>query len=60
MPMLDVVLYNGTVITQANPALAQAVGVRDGRIAHVGTTADLLSLAGAHTTCDASPGSTSW
>src|SRR6185503_13412663 len=47
--MLDVVLYNGTVITQSNPALAQAVGVRDGRITHVGTTADLLSLAGAHT-----------
>jgi len=47
--MLDVVLYNGTVITLANPALAQAVGVRDGRIATVGTTADLLSLAGPHT-----------
>jgi predicted amidohydrolase YtcJ len=47
--MLDVVLYNGTVITQANPALAQAVGIRDGRIAQVGTSADLLARAGAGT-----------
>src|SRR6185436_14760526 len=47
--MLDVVLYNGTVITQASPALAQAVGVREGRIAQVGSTADLLAQAGAAT-----------
>jgi predicted amidohydrolase YtcJ len=44
--MLDVVLYNGSVITQANPPLAQAVGVQAGRIARVGTTADLLAQAG--------------
>ena len=48
--MLDVVLYNGSVLTQAGPAVAQAVGIRDGRIAQVGASADLLANAGAATT----------
>jgi predicted amidohydrolase YtcJ len=47
--MLDLVLYNGSVITQAAPALAQAVGIRRGRITQVGTTADVLERAGAET-----------
>src|SRR6185503_7974170 len=47
--MLDVVLYNGTVLTQAKPALAQAVGIREGRIAQVGTTAEVLAASGAGT-----------
>ena len=36
----DVVLYNGRVLTQAKPATAEAVAVRDGRIAWVGRSAD--------------------
>src|SRR6185503_1795348 len=63
--MLDVVLYNGTVLTHAKPfdsprdprerlaqdrpALAQAVGIREGRIATVGTTAEVLAASGAGT-----------
>ena len=47
--MLDVVLYNGSVVTQADAGLAQAVGIRDGRIAQVGSTADVLAAAGAAT-----------
>jgi predicted amidohydrolase YtcJ len=38
----DVLLYNGRVLTQATPDVATAVAVRDGRIASVGASADLL------------------
>jgi predicted amidohydrolase YtcJ len=38
----DVVLHNGRVLTQTTPALASAVLVRDGRIAAVGSSADVL------------------
>jgi predicted amidohydrolase YtcJ len=48
-PILDLVLYNGNVLTQVDSTIAQAVGVRDGCIAHVGTTADVLAAAGAKT-----------
>ena len=34
--MLDLVLYNGRVLTQTAPPVAAAVGVRDGRIVAVG------------------------
>src|SRR4051794_756866 len=47
--MLDLVLHNGSVITLAMPALAQAVGIRGGRVAQVGTSADVLEGAGAAT-----------
>ena len=44
--MLDLVLFNGNVLTQANTGVAAAVGVRDGRIACVGSTADVLQATG--------------
>jgi hypothetical protein len=44
--MLDLVLYNGNVLTQANTSVADAVGVRDGRVARVGSTSDVLQCAG--------------
>ena len=44
--MLDLVLHDGNVLTQAGSVRAQAVGVRDGRIACVGTTGDVLNAAG--------------
>jgi len=44
--MLDLVLHGGNVLTQAGSVGAQAVGVRDGRIACVGTTSDVLNAAG--------------
>jgi predicted amidohydrolase YtcJ len=47
--MLDVALYNAEVLTQAHQARAQAVGIRGGRIACVGTTADVLNAAGPNT-----------
>src|SRR6266496_757659 len=47
--MLDLVLHGGTVLTQANPARAQAVGVRDGRIVCVGSSAEVLKGAGPST-----------
>jgi hypothetical protein len=37
----DIFLHNGHVLTQAHPAVASAVVVRDGRIASVGDSADL-------------------
>jgi predicted amidohydrolase YtcJ len=43
--MLDVVLYNGVVLTQAHPASAQAVGIREGRIALVGRNETVLEAA---------------
>jgi predicted amidohydrolase YtcJ len=47
--VLDLVLYNGVVLTQTAAPPAQAVGVRDGRIAFVGRTADALNAATAAT-----------
>jgi predicted amidohydrolase YtcJ len=47
--MLDLVLYNGRVLTQAAAPLATAVGVRGGRIAAVGRAEDVMPLAGAST-----------
>lgn len=44
--MLDLVLFNGNVLTQANPRVAAAVGVRDGRIARVGSDSDVLQESG--------------
>jgi predicted amidohydrolase YtcJ len=47
--MLDLVLYNGRVLTQAGPPLAEAVGICDGRIAAVGRVEDVMRGAGATT-----------
>jgi hypothetical protein len=47
--VLDLVLHNGVVLTQTAAPPAQAVGVRDGRIACVGKTADVLNGATAAT-----------
>jgi predicted amidohydrolase YtcJ len=44
--MLDLVLHNGVVLTHATPAVAEAVGIRDGRIACVGSNDDVLHAAG--------------
>jgi predicted amidohydrolase YtcJ len=44
--MLDLVLHNSTVLTQANPPMAAAVGVRDGRIVTVGDDEAVLREAG--------------
>jgi predicted amidohydrolase YtcJ len=47
--MFDLVLYNGRVLTQTAASGAEAVGVRDGRIAAVGRTSDVMHAAGAAT-----------
>ena len=47
--MLDLVLYNGIVLTQATPASASAVGVRAGRIVCVGDDSSVLSAAASAT-----------
>ena len=47
--MADLLLYNGNVRTQSIPARATAVLVRDGRIAAVGDSADLLPSANGRT-----------
>jgi predicted amidohydrolase YtcJ len=47
----DALLYNGRVLTQTEPAVAAAVAIRDGRIAEVGDSADLLRSASERTTC---------
>jgi predicted amidohydrolase YtcJ len=47
--MTDVLLYNGQVLTQATPATASALAVRDGRIAAVGDSAELLRSANQRT-----------
>lgn len=46
--MLDLALFNGTILTQANGAKpgVEAVGVSSGRIACVGAAADVLAAAG--------------
>jgi predicted amidohydrolase YtcJ len=48
--VVDLVLYNGRVLTvDAGFRVAQAIAVRDGRIAAVGTSAEMLALAGTAT-----------
>src|SRR5712671_3836936 len=47
--MLDLVLYNGRVLTQAASPVAAAIGVRGGRIAAVGRAEDVMHQAGACT-----------
>jgi hypothetical protein len=47
--MLDLVLHNGVVLTQANSEGATAVGVREGRVAIVGDDRSVLREAGAAT-----------
>jgi hypothetical protein len=44
--MLDLVLHNATILTQAIPAVAAAVGVRDGRIMVVGDDDAVMREAG--------------
>ena len=52
-PEVDRVLLNGMVITvDQDFTLAEAVAIRDGRIAAVGTTEEIRSLAGSHTRTD--------
>ena len=41
--MLDLVLHNGAILTQAAPPRAEAVGVRNGRIAHVGNNTQVMA-----------------
>ena len=45
----DTIYVNGDIYTQATPARAQALAVRDGRIVAVGTNDDVRKLKGAHT-----------
>lgn len=47
--MLDLVLYNGRVLTQAASPSADAVAVRDGRIAAVGRAENVMREAGPST-----------
>ncbi|MFN8063090.1 MAG: amidohydrolase [Vicinamibacterales bacterium] len=47
--MFDLLLFNGTILTQTVPTAATAVGVRDGRITRVGDTDTLLAAADAST-----------
>ena len=45
----DLVLYNGTILTQGQPTVARAVAIHDGRIVGVGSTEEVLNVAGAAT-----------
>ena len=45
----DAIFLNGDIYTQATPARAQAIAVRDGHIVAVGTNDDIRKLKGAHT-----------
>src|ERR1039458_1043589 len=45
----DSIFLNGDIYTQATPARAQAMAVRDGRILAVGTNDEIRKLKGAHT-----------
>ena len=47
--MPDTIFVNGDVYTQAKPARAQALAVRDGRIVAIGTNDEVRKLAGAQT-----------
>ncbi|MFZ0705280.1 MAG: amidohydrolase [Candidatus Korobacteraceae bacterium] len=44
----DVIFLNGDIYTQATPARAQAMAVRDGRIVAIGTNDDVRKLKGGH------------
>ncbi len=48
--MTDVLLYNGRILTQATPPVVSAVAVREGRIAAIGDSVDLLRDADARMT----------
>jgi predicted amidohydrolase YtcJ len=48
--MNELVIHNGCVLTQANPRVAAAVLIRDGRIASVGDARDLLRECGSQAT----------
>jgi len=45
----DTIFLNGDLYTQATPARAQAMAVRDGHIVAIGTNDDIRKLKGAHT-----------
>ncbi len=45
----DAIFVNGDIYTQASPARAQAMAVRDGRIVAIGTNDDIRKLKGGHT-----------
>ena len=45
----DAIFVNGDIYTQATPARAQAIAVRNGRVVAVGTNGDIRKLKGAHT-----------
>lgn len=47
--MLDLVLYNGTMLSQLGPPSASAVGIRDGHIVLVADTHSVLAAAGSGT-----------
>src|SRR5215469_6077950 len=45
----DAIFVNGDIYTQAKPARAQALAVRDGRIAAIGSNEDIQKLKGSQT-----------
>jgi len=45
----DAIFVNGDIYTQATPARAQAIAVRNGRVVAVGTNDDIRKLKGTHT-----------
>ena len=45
----DMIFVNGDIYTQTNPARAQAIAVRDGHVAAVGSNDDIRKLKGPHT-----------
>ncbi len=45
----DAIYLNGDIYTQATPARAQALAVRDGRIVAIGTNDEIRKLKGSHT-----------
>ena len=45
----DIIFLNGDIYTQAAPARAQAMAVRDGRIVAIGSNDDIRKLKGSHT-----------
>jgi predicted amidohydrolase YtcJ len=45
----DLILYNGTILTMATPARREAIAIRGGRIVEIGTTREIMRLAGATT-----------
>ena len=45
----ETIFLNGDIYTQASPAHAQAIAVRDGRIVAIGTNDEIRKLKGSHT-----------